>query len=424
MFKLWTICRWFTLIYRTSQWWCSIANCNKLPEGSGKFAQLCLVIRSLNVPLWWRKGLRLYNADYRISPSIHFVIIFDGFLVGCHEGENMDQSVAILAQEHFGSRLKRVSLGSRPSGHPHGTGAPDPLWGRGRRCDGRGLRLRVCRLLASPRRRGCARAQLSSRRGRGPCSLLGRSGGLPRRARLRPLLRALQQLLRLLGAGCAAFPFPLPLTSCAPGSSPSFPRRPSALPLSRLATWAACAFTCPPAAPPRPLRWPPGARPPTACCIAPSRRQACSRAAPSHCLLHTLHGPRGDWHAFCPQPRCVPIFFCAPRACSAPPLTGTALRAWACPFSSFLQRFRKRATQFQGLPGGKKKKNTKEKTPAKKKKKLAAASAWRCCRWGPRWLLRGASYCRLLVLAADLQVPQLHIAVGGWERSLFGSSLF
>ena len=89
MFKPWTIYRWFTLIYQTSQWWCSIANCNKLPEGSGKFAQLCLVIRSLNVPIWWRKGLRLYNADDRIRPSIHFVIIFDGFLVGCHEGENM-----------------------------------------------------------------------------------------------------------------------------------------------------------------------------------------------------------------------------------------------------------------------------------------------------------------------------------------------
>ena len=338
----------------------------------------------------------------------------------------------ILAQ---GSRLKRVPLGSRPSGHPHGTGAPDPLWGRGRRCDRRGLRLLVCRLLASPRRRGCARAQPSSRRGRGPCRLLGRSGGLPRRARLCPLLRALQQLLRLLGAGCAAFPFPLPLTSCAPASSPSFPRRPSALPLSRLATWAASAFTCPPAAPPRPARWPPGARPPTACCIAPPRRQACSRAAPSsHCLLHTLHGPRGDWHAFCPQPRCVPILFCAPRACSAPPLTGTALRAWACSFSPFLQRFRKRATQFQGLPGGhfslrsdsdRKQKHTPQtKKKTHKKKKLAAASAWRCCRWGPRWLLRGESCCRLLVLAADLQVPRLHIAVGGWERSLFGSSLF
>ena len=76
----------------------------------------------------------------------------------------------------------------------------------------------------------------NSRRGRGPCRLLGRSGSLPSRARLCPLLRALQQLLRLLGAGCAAFPFPLPLTSCAPASSPSFPRRPSALPLSRLAT--------------------------------------------------------------------------------------------------------------------------------------------------------------------------------------------
>jgi hypothetical protein len=67
----------------------------------------------------------------------------------------------------------------------------------------------------------------------------------------------------------------------------------------------------------------------------------------------------------------------------------------------------------------------KKKTHKKKKqKKLAAASAWRCCRWGPRWLLRGESCCRLLVLAADLQVPRLHIAVGGWERSLFGSSLF
>ena len=74
----------YTMIYHDD-----LANFTMVMLHSGKFAQLCLVLRCLNGQ---SSGPKVYISDGRICPSIHFMIFLMGLswdIIGMKKGGNL-----------------------------------------------------------------------------------------------------------------------------------------------------------------------------------------------------------------------------------------------------------------------------------------------------------------------------------------------